>query len=196
MSYLVPYLSHIISGGQSGAELGGIEFAIEHNIDHRIDTCTGFVPHYGEDLSRYNVAYLDFKGTMEKKISKTVALNIMASDIVFIYFPISGSVISSAWLARTYLRAPEKLYFVSGVSGNVWGAMSSPIICLPESLSTKRWSRKVYESLIEKYAKSRKRSLVASVVGSREVPAASVRAHLNRMDKEGIRFTSRYLDLS
>jgi len=196
MSYLVPYLSRIISGGQSGAELGGIEFAIEHNIEHRIHACNDFVPHYGEDLSKYNVAYLDFKGTMEKKISKTIAFNIMASDIVFIYFPIRGSVISSTWLRRTYMRARDKLYFVSGVSVNAWGAMSSPLIYLPESLRTKRWSKKVFDSLLEKYAKSRKRSLVASVVGSREVPAASVRAHLNRMDKEGIRFTSRYLDLS
>ena len=72
----------IISGGQTGADLGGIEFAIESNIENEINICKKFEPKCGFPDTKINVI-TETKGIPGLCIRRKY--NIKNSDITIIF---------------------------------------------------------------------------------------------------------------
>lgn len=82
----------IITGGQSGADLGGNRFAEKHAVPHVINTHIGFKPVYGEIPFGFKVNIVSNKRGREG-LNERTRYNVMQSDATLIL--VSGDTIHS-----------------------------------------------------------------------------------------------------
>lgn len=111
----------IITGGQSGADLGGNRFAEKHGIQNCINTHIGFKPVYGEIPYGIKVNIVSQKRGREG-LNERTRYNVMQSDATLIL--VSGDVIHSPGSNLTFTtcqlyRKPRKILNYQKESGEV-----------------------------------------------------------------------------
>lgn len=74
----------IISGGQAGADLGGIDFALKHQIKCKINTHKNFISKNNETIPQEVPIFIVSQSTSYKGLKERTLFNVQTSDLTLI----------------------------------------------------------------------------------------------------------------
>lgn len=108
----------IISGGQSGADLGGILFALIYKIEHEVNTHRGFKPIRGKIPDNVKVNYVTNKLGVPGLIYRT-EYNVKNSDITLIFIQKELNKTKGSRLTARYCLENGKPHIIIKVLKNI-----------------------------------------------------------------------------
>ncbi len=110
----------IVSGGQSGADLAGIDWAIKSGLPYEIRTFEGFKPVGGRSLDYTNITYIPYFSSYSSYVSKLrgrTKYNVQHSDCTLIFLDCPIEETSGSRLTLTLCKKYGKPYMPVPIFG-------------------------------------------------------------------------------